>query len=112
MVSEPSIHGNSSKRIVGATHGGSSCGWHPDLYSGGVYGGDVRHLFDETPSHREATTGDVLRVTVSHVLYPVTEGVLHQVFDAYGAKQVVVLERANHVEALVRFRSSRDAERA
>ena len=112
MVSEPSIREISSKKIVWTTHGGSSCGWHPNLYSGGVYGGGARHLFDEMPSHREATTGDVLRVTVSHVLYSVTEGVLHQVFGAYGAEQVVVLERADHVEVLVRFRFSRDAERA
>ena len=92
--------------------GGGSWDRRADSSSGGVDGGATRHLFGEMPSYQEATTGDVLRVTVSHVLYPVTERVLHQVFDTYGAEQVVVLERANQVEALVRFRSSRDAERA
>lgn len=54
--------------MVWATHCGSSGGCRPDLYNGDVYGGGARRLCDEMLSHREATTRDVLRVTVSHVL--------------------------------------------
>jgi hypothetical protein len=31
----------------------------------------------------------ILRVTIQHVLYPITESVLHQVFDPYGAVEAI-----------------------
>ena len=69
-------------------------------------------VFDGMPGHQEANTRRVLRVTVSQVFYPVTEEVLHQVFDAYGAEKVCDLEVADRTEALVLFRSSHHAVRA
>ncbi|TKW26341.1 hypothetical protein SEVIR_3G181800v4 [Setaria viridis] len=60
----------------------------------------------------EATAGAVLHVAVTHMLYRVTEEVLHQVYNVYGADSVVVFARAGYVEALVGFLSGGDAEQA
>lgn len=44
-----------------------------------------------------------LRVTVTHVLYPVTEVVLHQVFEVYGHRvvEMCVFQGVATVEAYV-----------
>lgn len=44
---------------------------------------DAQKMFDEMPMNKELTTASVVRVTVSHVLCPVTTEVLHQVFVPY-----------------------------
>lgn len=44
---------------------------------------DAQKMFDEMPRNKELTTASVVRVTVSHVLCPVTTEVLHQVFVPY-----------------------------
>ena len=83
-----------------------------DSSSGVVGGGVTRHLLGEMPSHQKAATGGVLRITVSHVLYPVMKEVLHQVLEAYGVEKMSVFERVNQVEAMVQLRSWQEAERA
>uniref|UniRef100_K3ZF55 PTBP1-like RNA recognition motif 2 domain-containing protein n=1 Tax=Setaria italica TaxID=4555 RepID=K3ZF55_SETIT len=72
----------------------------------------AHQLFVEMSSQLEATAGAVLRVTVTHMLYRVTEEVLPQVYNVYGADSVVVFARAGYVEALVGFLSGGDAEQA
>ena len=62
-------------------------------------------MFDEMSSQPEVFTGGVLRVTVHHVYYPVTEETLLQVFAVYGVLKVVVFQRIHHVEAVVQLRS-------
>uniref|UniRef100_A0A0E0D960 PTBP1-like RNA recognition motif 2 domain-containing protein n=1 Tax=Oryza meridionalis TaxID=40149 RepID=A0A0E0D960_9ORYZ len=95
--------------VWGSTGDGRS-GWQ---LSGGIFGGDAHHLFDKMSSQLGGDSGAVLRVTVSHTLYPVTSEVLHQVYDAYEAVEVQVLATsAWHVEALVSFKSGHDVERA
>uniref|UniRef100_A0A0E0KMB1 PTBP1-like RNA recognition motif 2 domain-containing protein n=1 Tax=Oryza punctata TaxID=4537 RepID=A0A0E0KMB1_ORYPU len=75
--------------------------------------GGARQLFGEMPSRLGGGIGDVLRVPVSHVLYPVTCEVLHQVYDIYGAEEVhMLVVHACWVEAVVWFWVSCDAERA
>ena len=63
-------------------------------------------------SHPELFSGGVLRITVHHVYYPVTEETLQQVFVAYGVVKIFVFQRINHVEAVVQLRSRRGAEQA
>ena len=62
-------------------------------------------MFDEMSCHPEVFTGGVLRVTVHHLYYPVTEGTLQQVFAAYGMVKISMLQRINQVEAVVQLRS-------
>lgn len=100
MASEPSIHGvcgvEMSREI---TSGGRSSQNH----SGGVHGGGVRQVFSEMPGWVQSSVGAGLCVFMSHVLYPMTNEVLHQVHDIYGATAVQMLATTNasHVEALV-----------
>ena len=56
--------------------------------------------------------GGVLRVTVHYVYHPVTEEVLHQVFEAYGVVQISVSQQADHVEAEVQLRTRDGAAQA
>uniref|UniRef100_A0A0D3FU15 PTBP1-like RNA recognition motif 2 domain-containing protein n=1 Tax=Oryza barthii TaxID=65489 RepID=A0A0D3FU15_9ORYZ len=59
----------------------------------------------------DATTA--LHVQVSHLIYPVTGEVLHQVYDPYGALEVHILVTDTwHAEAVVWFLASCDVERA
>lgn len=55
----------------------------------------------------------VLRVTVSHLLYPVDEYLLHQLFDGYGVeKKIEVHQMGTYVEASVPFQTRAAAEHA
>jgi hypothetical protein len=56
--------------------------------------------------------GCVLLVTVHYVYHPITEEVLHQVFEAYGVEQISVPQRADHVEMEVQLRSRHGAAQA
>uniref|UniRef100_A0A0E0MFT2 PTBP1-like RNA recognition motif 2 domain-containing protein n=1 Tax=Oryza punctata TaxID=4537 RepID=A0A0E0MFT2_ORYPU len=74
---------------------------------------DAHHLFGEMQSQLGGDSSSVLCVVVSHVLYLVTDEVLSQVYNAYGAVAVQVLATNSlDVKALVLFRSSCDAVRA
>uniref|UniRef100_A0A0D3FRV4 PTBP1-like RNA recognition motif 2 domain-containing protein n=1 Tax=Oryza barthii TaxID=65489 RepID=A0A0D3FRV4_9ORYZ len=110
MVSEPTIRGIPGQETRWMTHGGSSDVQRLDPSIGGGCTGGACQVFGEMPSWLGAGAGATLRVQVSQVLYPVTDEVLHQVYNGYGAVAVQVL--ATSVEALVWFRSSCDAERA
>uniref|UniRef100_A0A0E0NRU3 PTBP1-like RNA recognition motif 2 domain-containing protein n=1 Tax=Oryza rufipogon TaxID=4529 RepID=A0A0E0NRU3_ORYRU len=110
MVSELSIRGVSSVEMVWESAGG---GRSSKQFGGGVSEGDAHHLFGEMPDCLGGDSGAVLCITVSHIFYPVTTEVLHQVYDSYGAATVQILATSTwHVEALVSFMSSQDAERA
>ena len=63
-------------------------------------------------SPTKVCAGGVLRVTVHYVYHPVTEEVLHQVFEAYGVVQISVSQKVDHVEAEVQLRSRRGAAQA
>uniref|UniRef100_A0A0D3HNV9 PTBP1-like RNA recognition motif 2 domain-containing protein n=1 Tax=Oryza barthii TaxID=65489 RepID=A0A0D3HNV9_9ORYZ len=55
----------------------------------------------------------VLRVTVSHLLYPVDEYLLHQLVDGYGVEEKIeVHQMATYVEASVPFQTRAAAEHA
>jgi hypothetical protein len=69
----------------------------------------VHHLFDGMSVRQDVTSSHVLHVTVTCVLYPVTEKVLHEVFDPYGVNEVSVLQEGTHVMAFVEFKSWREA---
>ncbi|KAJ1291635.1 hypothetical protein BS78_02G330600 [Paspalum vaginatum] len=66
-------------------------------------------VFDEMTYHQEAAVGRVLHVKVSHMLYPVSEEVMHQLFDPYDAENVQLLLVTTQVEALVSFHCYHDA---
>jgi polypyrimidine tract-binding protein 2 len=69
-------------------------------------------VFDERSGCQELTTGHVLQVTVTCVLYHVTEKVLHQVFDPYGVNEIYVLQQTTHAKAFVEFQSWHEASTA
>uniref|UniRef100_A0A0E0L1A1 PTBP1-like RNA recognition motif 2 domain-containing protein n=1 Tax=Oryza punctata TaxID=4537 RepID=A0A0E0L1A1_ORYPU len=80
---------------------------------GGASGRDAHHLFCEMPSQLGCDSSAVLYIAVSHVLYPVTQEVLSQIYDTYGAVAVQVLTASSWGgEALIWFQSSYDAESA
>uniref|UniRef100_A0A0E0L1A5 PTBP1-like RNA recognition motif 2 domain-containing protein n=1 Tax=Oryza punctata TaxID=4537 RepID=A0A0E0L1A5_ORYPU len=80
---------------------------------GGASGRDAHHLFCEMPSQLGRDSSAVLYIAVSHVLYPVTQEVLSQIYDTYGAVAVQVLAASSWGgEALIWFQSSYDAESA
>uniref|UniRef100_A0A0E0D3A5 PTBP1-like RNA recognition motif 2 domain-containing protein n=1 Tax=Oryza meridionalis TaxID=40149 RepID=A0A0E0D3A5_9ORYZ len=55
----------------------------------------------------------VLHVTVSHLVYPVDEYLLHQLFDGYGAeKKIEVRQMGTYVEASIPFQTRAAAEHA
>uniref|UniRef100_A0A0E0DB07 PTBP1-like RNA recognition motif 2 domain-containing protein n=1 Tax=Oryza meridionalis TaxID=40149 RepID=A0A0E0DB07_9ORYZ len=113
MVSEQSVHGIAIKEMQWATHGGSDDHWGLDLSHGGDNVQGAREVSGEMPSRLGDGISAVLRVQVSHILYPVTTEVLHQVYDSYGAATVQILATSTwHVVALVSFMSSQDGERA
>lgn len=70
-------------------------------------------MFDAMPSWLGAGAGAALHVQVSHIIYPVTNKVLYQVYDIYGAEELhILVVDAWRVEALVWFRARGDAEKA
>uniref|UniRef100_A0A0D3GH16 PTBP1-like RNA recognition motif 2 domain-containing protein n=1 Tax=Oryza barthii TaxID=65489 RepID=A0A0D3GH16_9ORYZ len=55
----------------------------------------------------------VLRITVSHLVYPVDEYLLHQLFDGYRAeRKIEVRQMGTHVEASVPFQTRAAVEHA
>jgi hypothetical protein len=72
----------------------------------------VQKVFEEMPPCNDVAIRGDLHVMVSHVVYPVTEDVLHCLFDPYGAEKVQVLMENTQVEALISFHSARDAMQA
>jgi hypothetical protein len=55
----------------------------------------------------------ILRVTVHHVLYPITEGVLHQVFDPYGVVDTIeIFPGRSRIMAFIKYGLDHDATRA
>uniref|UniRef100_A0A0E0DNX9 PTBP1-like RNA recognition motif 2 domain-containing protein n=1 Tax=Oryza meridionalis TaxID=40149 RepID=A0A0E0DNX9_9ORYZ len=68
--------------------------------------GGARQVFDAMPSWLGAGAGAALHVQVSHIIYPVTNEVLYQVYDIYGAEELhILVVDAWRVEALVWFRA-------
>lgn len=61
---------------------------------------------------QKSTTSCVLHVTITHLIYPVTEEVLHELFDAYGVNELCVLQRSAYVEVFVEFQSWYEASQA
>jgi hypothetical protein len=49
----------------------------------------AQNVFDEKSDHQEVMSSHILNVTITRVLYPITEKVLHQVFDPYGGEKGV-----------------------
>jgi hypothetical protein len=75
----------------------------------------AQNLFDGKSEHQEVTSSHILNVTVTCVLYPIMEKVLHQEFDPYGGEKgvlMMVFERIDHVMALVSFSSPHEATKA
>uniref|UniRef100_A0A0E0B197 PTBP1-like RNA recognition motif 2 domain-containing protein n=1 Tax=Oryza glumipatula TaxID=40148 RepID=A0A0E0B197_9ORYZ len=54
----------------------------------------------------------VIHVTVSNLLYPVTKDLLHRVFYAYGAEKIYMHQMETRTEASVQFQSREDVEYA
>jgi hypothetical protein len=61
---------------------------------------NAQKVFEEMHPHYEMDIQGELHIMVSHVVYPVTEEVLHCPFDLYGAEKVQLLMETTHVEAL------------
>jgi hypothetical protein len=72
----------------------------------------VQKVFEEMPPCNDVAIRGDLHVMVSHVVYPVTEEVLHCLFDPYGAEKVQVLMENTQVEAQILFHSAQDAMQA
>lgn len=60
---------------------------------------------------QEVTMSNIIHVSVSHMIYPVTEVVLRQVFELYGCgvTRMAVFEGNGWVEASVQLRSGHEA---
>lgn len=101
------------KEMQLATHGGSDDRCGLDLSHGGDSARGAHQVFGEMLSWLGGGVGVVLPVQLSHVLYPMTCEVLHQVYDIYGAEEVhMLVADAWRVEAMVWFRVSCGVERA
>ncbi|KAK1606463.1 hypothetical protein QYE76_030136 [Lolium multiflorum] len=59
-----------------------------------------------------ATTSCVLHATITQLIYPVTEEILHRLFDAYGVNELCLLQRSTYVEVFVEFQSGLEASQA
>jgi hypothetical protein len=84
------------------------CGLDPEFNSlkEGGFSMDACKVFDEMLTSeledwREPSR--VLDVTIRHAYYPITNMVLHQVFDPLGAVEINVCELLEYVEAQVIF---------
>jgi hypothetical protein len=61
----------------------------------------------------EKMSRQILRVTIQHVLYPITESVLHQVFDPYGAVEAIeIFPAKSRIVVFIIYGSHHDAPRA
>lgn len=72
---------------------------------------DAHKVFDAMSTHLEVTMSSVIHVSVSHIVYPVTEAVLRKVFELYGCGVVrmVVFQGNSSVEASVQMSSGHEA---
>lgn len=81
----------------------------------------AQKVFDRMPGspsdvvQQEEVPNCILRVAIHEVIYPMTEEVLHLVFDPYGSEKgvlMMVLEKIDHVLVFVAFPSPHEARRA
>ena len=75
---------------------------------------DAHQVFDVMSTQHEVTMSSVIHVSVSHRVYPVTEVVVHEVFETYGygVIRLVVFQGDGWAEASVQLRSGNEAVRA
>lgn len=68
---------------------------------------DAHKVFDVWSTQKEVTMSNIIHVSVSHTIYPVTEVVLRQVFEMYGysVTTMAVLQGRGWVEASVQLQS-------
>jgi hypothetical protein len=61
----------------------------------------------------EKMSRQILHVTIQHVLYPITESVLHQVFDPYGVVETIeIFPGRSRIVAFIKYGLDHDASRA
>lgn len=72
---------------------------------------DAHKVFDVWSTQKEVTMSNIIHVSVSHTIYPVTEVVLRQVFEMYGysVTTMAVLQGRGWVEASVQLQSGHEA---
>jgi hypothetical protein len=75
---------------------------------------DAHKVFDAWSTQQEVTMSNIIHVSVSHTIYPVTEVVLRQVFEmyGYGVTMMAVFQGRGWVEASVQLQSGHEAVRA
>ena len=63
-------------------------------------------------SHDEPIRSCVLHVSITHLIYPVTEKVLGQIFDVYGVNDLCLFQQPTHLDVFVEFQSCHEASQA
>lgn len=116
MASELAIHGIPNPRMAWESGGGSWCSGQSDLGNNSTNEMAAHHLFDGVSVHRiqPATAPNrILKVMIHQVCYPMTEKLLHQVFDPYGVvEDMEILDKGADVMVFVQYGSSLDATQA
>jgi hypothetical protein len=72
----------------------------------------AHHVFDKMSIQPEATSSCILHITITNLIYEVTEDVLDQLFDAYGVHDLCVSHKSTHMEVFVEFQSCLEASEA
>ncbi|CAN6204144.1 unnamed protein product [Urochloa humidicola] len=91
----------------------SICDLGPISFSNGCYKMGVCNLFSEMPESEWRSPSRVLEVTIHRAYYPITEKVLHLVFDPFGeVEHVHVLGGSDQLLAQVVFQSKHEAAEA